>query len=126
MSTSLARRYTNPTKAPVREKADADGDFPYVSIDGNMSPATQARLKELLASRAPANYPIEAHYNSEDAKTLHRRKVESSGHGQYSKNRYLISRARLPRLLIAMIRSGKEDEYSLASGILSTLQIELV
>lgn len=98
----------------------------FVSLDGNMSPATQARLKALVKSRAPAQYPIEAHENSGDAKILRRRRVEASGRGEYGKNRYVISKTRLPALLIAMVRSGKDEEYDLASSILSTLDVELI
>lgn len=107
------------------ETPDEYGSFPSVSLDGNMSPATQVKLKALVKARSPAQYRIEAHDNSEDAKILRRRGVESSGYGQYNKNLYLIPKSRLPRLLIAMLR-GRDDEQDLASAMLTALDIEVV
>jgi hypothetical protein len=113
-------------KAAPRRRPNPDEGFEFVSLDGNMSPATQAKLRRLVKERAPLAYRIEAHDNSEDAKVLRRRKVTVSGRGEYGRNKYAISKTRLPGLLIAMTRSGRDDEYSLASGILSTLDVELV
>lgn len=107
------------------ETADEYGSFPSASLDGNMGPATQAKLKALVKARSPAQYRIEAHDNSEDAKVLRRRGVESSGRGEHGRNLYLIPKARLPRLLIAMLR-GRDDEQDLASSMLTALDIEVV
>lgn len=123
-----SKKTANPSKkkrAPARRKNPDEG-FEFVSLDGNMSPATQAKLRRLVKERAPLSYPIGAWSNSEDGKVLRRRKVRATGHDSSGRDRYVITRTRLPGLLIAMVRSGREDEYSLASGILSTLDVELV
>jgi hypothetical protein len=117
------KRVANPSN---RKRVANPDEFAAVSLDGNMSPATQVKLRRFVKERAPLAYRIEAHGNSEDAKVLRRRKVVASGSGEYGKNKYAIARTRLPGLLIAMIRSGRDDEYSLASGILSTLNIEVL
>lgn len=112
-------------KAPKRRKNPDEG-FESVMLDGNMSPATQAKLRRLVKERAPLSYPIGAWSNSEDAKALRRRKVLATGSDSRGRDRYLISRTRMPGLLIAMVRSGRDDEYGLASAILSTMDVELV
>jgi hypothetical protein len=100
---------------------------PFISLDGNMSPETQAKVKRLVADRhGSAGYTISAHDGSEDDRVLRRRKRSASRYDSYGRGVYVIPGNKLAALVIAMARSGRDDEYSLASGILSTLNAELV
>jgi hypothetical protein len=109
-----------------RVRGNPSDEFEWVSIDGNMSPRTVAALGDLLNERLPDGYPVEAHDGSEDARVLLRRKVEPVGVGRYGKLRWVIPARRLKTLLPSLLRSSREDEMSLGSGILYTLHIEVV
>ncbi len=79
-----------------------------------------------FAARVGASYPIEAHMNSEDGRALRRARVRPSGLGDYGKNKYEISPKRLYALVSRWGKSGNEEEMSIASSIMSTLEYEWI
>lgn len=103
----------------------SDTEFPSVSLDGNMSDETVKRLKKLLEERLPDRYPMEFPPGSADDKVASSAKLNAVT-GQYGKNRYVVSKDKLNPLLVRWLLGRSDAARDLATGILGTVQIEVV
>lgn len=88
-----------------------------------MSKEGWARLDKLLRERLTETYPIEAHGTSQDAKVLKAMGVKPTGTGEHGRKRYELTPAKARSLIVRMLKSGDEQQYDLASGMLTTLDI---
>lgn len=109
-----------------RPRKNPSNEFPWVSFSAFIVPNQREKFLRVVAERAPASYAVSGWADSEEIRIMRRRKVPQTGVDHRGAPRFEITRARLPRLLLALANSAREDEQNLASGIASTLQIELI
>lgn len=123
----IALRPQQPVLAqlPARQNPGHMGDhgFEYVEVSMAMSKEGWARLGKLLRERLTETYPIEAHGTSQDAKVLKAMGVKPTGTGEHGRKRYELTPAKARSLIVRMLKSGDEQQYDLASSMLSTLDI---
>ena len=111
---------------PVVSEMDSE---PYLSFDGNVSPATWEKLRPKIISRATkyANpYHIQTHDSSADYRALTDMGREPSGHGNYGRLEFSFTPTALATFIHKSLRSGDENAEDLARGICETLRLELV
>lgn len=110
---------------PARQNPGHLGEhgFEYVEISSTLSKKDRAKLEKLLRERLTEEYPIEAHATSEDAKVLKAMGVKRTGPGEYGRNRYVLTPVKARNLIVKMLESGDDQQHSLASGMLTTLDI---
>lgn len=113
------------SQLPARQNPGHLGEhgFEYVEVSMAMSKEGWAKLEELLRERLTESYPIEAHATSQDAKVLKAMGVKRTGLGEHGRNRYVLTPAKARNLIVKMLKSGDEQQYDLASGMLTTLDI---
>ena len=106
----------------INDVYDDDEEFPETRLDGDFSPATVAKLKELLRERLPSRYPM-GFQQGTDEDRMAKRAGLSVANRTRGHNRYIVSKKNFVPMLVRWIQSSREEEWGRAKGILGTLHI---
>jgi hypothetical protein len=98
---------------PGRRRKPNGAARAYVTLDGNMAPATVAKLKKLLDKRVPATFQHADYPNSDVAAVMRRAKIAPASTDAAGRYVYRIPKARMMILLPALLRSRNEADEDL-------------